>query len=179
MRSRLTRFSIRSAGEQSVRTRVLPLAHGEGDIQRTTLKVTSLWSSQREPTPSLGSRVRSKFPPSQREPATLAKLSDDAHFPGSILANANWLIPIFEFPPAPVPINHGHKTGEGGGNGFGVAVLHPDTEPRLMFSFIDAGGWFAHLFTPLTLSALNSLAGIARGGSSRKARSSHDTYLTP
>jgi hypothetical protein len=28
-----------------------------------------------------------------------------------------------------------------------------------MFSFIDAGGWFAHLFTPLTLSALNSLRG--------------------
>jgi hypothetical protein len=26
---------------------------------------------------------------------TLAKLSDDAHFPGSILANANWLVPIF------------------------------------------------------------------------------------
>jgi len=74
----------------------------------------------------------------------LAKLPDDAHFPGGILANTNWLVPIFELPPAPVPVNHGHKTGKGGRNRLKVAVLHPDTEPRRMFSFIDAGGWFAH-----------------------------------
>ena len=112
MRSRLTRFSARSAGEQSVRT-----AGREDDIQRTV---------------------------GMPDAGTLAKLSDDAYFPGSILTKANWLVPIFEFPPAPVPINHGHKTSKGGRNRLRAAVLHPDTEPRRMFSFIDAGGWFAH-----------------------------------
>jgi hypothetical protein len=77
-------------------------------------------------------------------PGTLAKLSDNAHFPGRILANANRLVTIFKFPPTPLPINHGHKTGEGGRNRLRVAVLHPDTEPRRMLSFIDAGSWFAH-----------------------------------
>jgi len=86
---------------------------------------------------------------SRLRPGTLADLPDDVHFPGGILANANWLVPISEFPPAPVPINHGYKTGEGGRNRLRVAVLHPDTEPRLMFSFIDAGGWFAHFIRPL------------------------------
>jgi hypothetical protein len=89
---------------------------------------------------------------------TLAKLSDDAHFPGSILANANRLVPIYEFPPAPVPINHGHKTGEGGRNRLRVAILHPDTEPRRMFSFIDARGWFAHFIRSSGAVAALSLA---------------------
>jgi hypothetical protein len=75
---------------------------------------------------------------------TVAKLADDAHFPGSILANANWLVPILEFPPAPLPINHRHKTGECGSHRLRVAVLYPDTEPCVMFSFIDAGSWFTH-----------------------------------
>ena len=116
MRSRLTRFSARSAGEQSVRT-----AGREDDIQRTV---------------------------GMPDAGTLAKLSDDAHFPGSVLANANGLVPIFEFPPAPVPINHGHKTGKGRRNRLRLAVPHPDTEPRLMFSFVDAGLWPVHSFTP-------------------------------
>jgi len=117
MRSRLTRFSTRSAGQQSVRVRLAARSR-RGDIQRIV------------GTPDAG---------------TLAKLSDDAHFPGSVLANANRLVPIFEFPPAPVPINHGHKTGKGRRN---RAVPHPDTEPRLMFSFVDAGLWPVHSFTP-------------------------------
>jgi hypothetical protein len=84
--------------------------------------------------------------PAGRTPdaGTVAKLSDDAHFPGSILAYANRLVPILEFPPAPLPINHGHKTGEGGSHRLRVAVLYPDTEPCVMFSFIDAGSWFTH-----------------------------------
>jgi hypothetical protein len=41
--------------------------------------------------------------------ATLVKLSDDAHFPGSTLADANWLVPVFEFPPAPEV--HPHRLG--------------------------------------------------------------------
>jgi hypothetical protein len=76
----------------------------------------------------------------------LTQLPQDAHFSGGILANANWFIPIFEFPPTPFPINHGHKTVEGRRNGFGCAVFHPHTEPRRMFTFIGAGGWSAHSF---------------------------------
>jgi hypothetical protein len=84
------------------------------------------------------------LPSGTPDAGTLVKLSDDAHFPGGILTNANRLVPNLEFPPAPLPVNHGHKTVEGGRNRLRVAVLHPDTEPRRMFFIIDAGGWFAH-----------------------------------
>jgi hypothetical protein len=38
----------------------------------------------------------------------------------------------------------GHEAIERGGNGLRVAVLHPDTQSRLVFAFIDAGSWSAH-----------------------------------
>src|SRR5580658_4730577 len=99
---------------------------------------------------------------------TLAKLSDDAHLPGSILANTNRLVPIFEFAPAPLPINHGHKTGEGGRNRLRVAVLHPDTEPRRMFSLIDAGAWFAHFTRSWELCPESIAQALLVGGGSPK-----------
>jgi hypothetical protein len=78
----------------------------------------------------------------------LTKLADHAHFSGSILANANWLFPIFEFTPAPVPINLRHEAVECRRNRLRVTIFYPDTQSGLMFAFIDAGSWFAHFIPP-------------------------------
>ena len=43
---------------------------------------------------------------------TVAKLPDDAHFSGSVLANANRLCPGFEFLPTSFPVNHWHEAVE-------------------------------------------------------------------
>jgi hypothetical protein len=76
--------------------------------------------------------------------STRSNLPNNAHFSGGILTNANWLGPVFKFPPSPFPINHRHETVEVVRDGFGVTVFHPDTEPRRMLALIGAGGWFAH-----------------------------------
>ena len=88
---------------------------------------------------------------------TVAKLSDDAHLSGGILANANWFGTVFEFPPAPFPVNHRYETVEGGKNRFGRTVFHPHAKPRRVLSFIRAGGWFAHPFAPRAVAALFSV----------------------
>jgi hypothetical protein len=77
---------------------------------------------------------------------TAAKLPDDAHLSGSIVANANWFDAVFEFPPTFVPINPRNETVKSGSDRFWRAVFHPDAEPRRMFTFIDTGSWSAHPF---------------------------------
>ena len=84
-----------------------------------------------------------------------SQLPNNTHFSSGIFANANWLDPVFEFPPTPFPVNHRYETVEGGRYGFGGTVFHPDTEPRWVFAFIDAGGRSAHSLTPWAVPALN------------------------
>jgi len=85
---------------------------------------------------------------------TVAKLPDDAYFSGGILANTNRFDAIFEFPPAPIPINPRNETIESGSNRFWSAVLQPDTESRWVFAFSGAGSRPPHSFAPWALRAL-------------------------
>jgi hypothetical protein len=120
------------------------------------------------------------------EPRTqaAARLPYDSHFSRSLLANANRLSPVFEFPPTPVPINHRHEAVKCGRNRLRVTVLYPDTQSRLMFAFIDAGGWFAHFIRSLrALPAgpdaplMSSVTGFAKRLHTRTRRNSEPKHL--
>ena len=80
-------------------------------------------------------------------------LSEDAHLSCGFLTNADWLVPVFEFPPTAFPVNHGDKAVEIGRNAFGLAIFHPHTELRPMFAFNFAGVWLAHLLVLYVVAA--------------------------
>ncbi len=83
-----------------------------------------------------------------------AKLLNNTHLSGGILANTNWSNPVLEFLPAPVPVNLRYETIKSRWNRFRVAVLEPDTESRRVVAFSGAGGRSAHYFAPWALSAV-------------------------
>ena len=90
-------------------------------------------------------------------PALTNQLPNNAHLSGGILANANRLDAVFEFPPTPFPVNHWHEAIESRRHRFWSAVPQPHAEPCWMFPFIGAGGWSAHLFILLANPALEVL----------------------